>query len=223
MVSSVLLLFLLGVTPSLLWLIFFLLEDRKRPEPRTMIAEVFSAGIVAAVVAAVLEKFIANYMTLSSFWEINISAEFMVFSLIEETIVFLAAYLMVGHNKFHDHMDPMIYLITAALGFAALENVSYLLSAGPAVAVHTILIRSVGATLLHAVASGFVGFYWAEKKLAIGIIVATVIHFSFNYLAFFFAQQEAYSIAFVLLCSFFIFHDFDILRSEDNGGISKQG
>jgi RsiW-degrading membrane proteinase PrsW (M82 family) len=222
MVSSLIFLFFLGLAPSLFWLLLFLIEDSKKPEPVAMIAEVFSAGVIAGVVAAILEELAIRYLTLSNWFGMNAAGEFLLFALIEEVVIFLAVYMMVSKKRLRDqHVAAMIYMITAALGFAALENVSYLISVGPTVALQTALIRSVGATLLHAVASGFIGFYWAEGKLWKGIIIATLIHFAFDCMSFFLPQQ-VYSIAFVLLCSFFIFHDFDILKGEKNVGITKQ-
>jgi RsiW-degrading membrane proteinase PrsW (M82 family) len=51
----------------------------------------------------------------------------------------------------------MIYMITGALGFATVENVVITYQNGIADATGLILIRFVGATLLHALASGIIG------------------------------------------------------------------
>lgn len=220
-ITSPIIIFFLGIFPSIFWLLFFLIEDSKRPEPKVMIAEVFSAGVVAAAIAVALENYATEYLARYPLFRMNTPGEFLAFAAIEEIVIFLAAYLMIARNRFfNEHVDAMVYLITAALGFAALENVFYLLSSGPELALQTILIRSVGATLLHAVASGFIGFYWAERKLLRGLAIAILIHWIFDCLAFFVAEQT-FSIAFVLVCSFFIFHDFDILKGEDESRIKK--
>ncbi len=217
MVSSPIYLFLLGLFPALFWLLFFLIEDSKKPEPMGMIAEVFTAGALSGVVAVVLEALVLSNLSANRFFGMNTPGEFLIFSFIEETVIFLAAYFTIAKNRFHhQHLDAMVYMVTAGLGFAALENILYLLSSGSAVAIQTILIRSVGATLLHAIASGIVGFYWAERKVVKGLGIATLVHTAFDWLAYF-SPSQVYSIAFVLIVSFFIFHDFDILKSEDNG------
>ncbi len=96
----------------------------------------------------------------------------------------------------------MIYMITAALGFAAMENIIYLARtvqqgfaldlAAPdqisaLLAVWT--LRFTGATLLHALASALLGYFLAlswffhehrSKLLVIGLVMATVFHFTFN-------------------------------------------
>lgn len=205
------------------WLVLFWIEDRKGGEPTAMIAEVFVAGAISGLLAAALETFAIDRFATNHWLGLNTSGEFLVFALIEEVVIFIAVYLMLSKKRLlDDRVSSMVYMITAALGFATLENVFYLLSASPATALQTALIRAVGATLLHAVASGFIGFYWAERKLVKGVVIAILIHFAFNCLAFF-LNQQVYSIVFVLLCSFFIFHDFDILKEDlDNGRTSKQ-
>jgi RsiW-degrading membrane proteinase PrsW (M82 family) len=88
----------------------------------------------------------------------------------------------------------MIYFITAALGFAALENTIFImgpLSAGNVlVSFVTGNLRFVGATLVHVVSSGAIGFclgfaFYRGRfaKFAawiIGLGVAVTIHASFN-------------------------------------------
>jgi len=92
-------------------------------------------------------------------------------------------------------VDYAIYFISAALGFAALENTLFLiqpLSLGEGtVGLLTGNLRFLGATLLHSVASAIVGvsmglaFYsnWLNKKVAlfVGIFSAIVLHSLFNF------------------------------------------
>jgi RsiW-degrading membrane proteinase PrsW (M82 family) len=94
---------------------------------------------------------------------------------------------------FDEPPDAMIYLITAGLGFAAAENLLVILQSPMlpfGAALSTISLRFVGATLLHALASGMVGYFWArslfetEKKFQLivrGLALAIVFHGSYNY------------------------------------------
>ena len=92
-------------------------------------------------------------------------------------------------------IDFPIYMITAALGFAALENVLFLLN--PAALADTVIslltgnLRFLGATLLHAMSSATIGiaiglsFYrgWFLKKIYLiwGIVGAIALHSIFNF------------------------------------------
>ena len=219
MVSSPIFLFALGVFPALLWLGFFIIEDYKHPEPPRMIAKVFIAGALSALVAAALQFSLQISVPGIVGYGTSSPVGFFAFALIEEVVKFGGAYLLIRRSKsFDEPVDAMIYLITAAMGFAALENALFLLSTGSSLILETALMRSVGATFLHAVASGFVGFYWARRRLVLGLIIATALHTAFNYLAYYFIHTQIYAVMFVLLTSFFLFHDFDIIKQPNGDG-----
>ena len=92
-------------------------------------------------------------------------------------------------------MDWPIYLITAAVGFAALENALFLLNplsiGATTVGLLTGHLRFLGATLLHTVASGIVGISLAlsmhmkglKRKCYVftGIVLAISLHSVFNF------------------------------------------
>ncbi|MEK7495853.1 MAG: PrsW family glutamic-type intramembrane protease, partial [Patescibacteria group bacterium] len=118
----VIFLILLGLLPSFAWLVFFLKED-ERPEPKKMIAKVFMAGALMTIFVAVLQFSLQKIF-------VSFSASFFVFAVIEEVFKFLAVYLVVRKSRFFDEpVDAMIYMITAALGFAMVENIAVALNA----------------------------------------------------------------------------------------------
>ena len=113
----------------------------------------------------------------------------------------IAAVLFVGrlvlnNPEFDEPIDAMIYMITASLGFAAIENILILFRAAPDGLEQTLqlwALRSVGATLLHALAGALIGYFLAlswfyfehQKKLVtIGIVLASIFHFVFNIFLF---------------------------------------
>ena len=124
----------------------------------------------------------------------------------------------------------MIYMIAAALGFATVENIFIISTtlnsfslADITQTISTISLRLIGATLLHALASALVGYYWAlgilRKSLfsyvTIGIILATLIHAVFNYLVLSFQENLLiYPSLFLLTAAFFIFNDFEKLKTK---------
>lgn len=116
--------------------------------------------------------------------------------IIEETLKYAAAVLVILWNKVVDEpIDYIIYLITIALGFAALENALFLFNFlqifDPAEAAISSKFRIVGATLLHVLASGTIGvclafaYYRSEitKLIAgtVGLCIAIVLHALFNF------------------------------------------
>jgi RsiW-degrading membrane proteinase PrsW (M82 family) len=188
--NSVFFAFLGGILPAILWLWFWLKEDKDRPEPRPIIIGTFIAGMLSVFLALFLERglgqFIASGTTLS----------IVLWAVIEEGAKFTAAYMAALRLKENDEpVDMMIYLITAALGFAALENAFFLLTP---LGAHNIAeglvtgnLRFIGSSLLHVTASGVIGIFGAyafcELKnrkrflLGIGFILAVALHAFFNF------------------------------------------
>ncbi|MDO8564574.1 MAG: PrsW family glutamic-type intramembrane protease [bacterium] len=180
--------FLGGVLPALLWLWFWLKEDRLHPEPRGLILVSFIVGMLAVIPAIPLEQWVWN-STQSMFLVI------IGWAIIEETLKYGASYFSALRRSENDEpIDSLIYLITAALGFAALENALFLAGAvthgGLISGVDLGLLRFVGASLLHVVTSGTLGFFLALgfykrgaiKKIDgfIGLSAAIILHTLFN-------------------------------------------
>ena len=177
-----------GILPALLWLWFWLHEDRLHPEPRSLIVLTFFAGMGAAILAFPLSRLSARVgfepFTLLVVWVV-----------IEEVLKWGAAHRSaLRKTECDEPIDPLIYLITTALGFSALENALFLIDA-----IHTngalggITLggsRFLGATVLHTVASGTVGIFIALafykkkflRRLATfsGLLMAIVLHVFFN-------------------------------------------
>lgn len=214
---------LLGLIPSFVWLSFFLQEDI-HPEPRKMIFVVFVIGVFAAIGAYVAQVWANGYLlTLGVFsWSL---AYLSLFAAIEELVKFLAAYVVIRHSRhFDEPVDAMIYMMTAAMGLAAVENIAVAFENGfTAITIGSLMFRFLGATLLHALSSLAMGYYWARGivrrhvfiYLAWGFIVATLLHTVFNYMIVVFDNGFIYSIGVLILAAFFIFYDFEKLKKND--------
>lgn len=212
--------------PSLLWLFFFLKEDI-HPEPHRLVMRAFNFGALASIPVLVLQIiFQQAFGGLESIMVIIIGLAF-----IEELFKFFAARgAIVGNKEFDEPTDAMIYMIVAALGFATVENFFITVQSLHAIgsfplieASQTLALRFMGATLLHAIASGTIGYYWAQSRitghrvlLAGGVVFATAIHAIFNYLIFHFENANLiYPSIFLLIALALLFIDFDKLKIYD--------
>lgn len=205
---------ILGLLPAIVWLFFFLREDAARPEPKRMIIYVFMGGALAAGVSVIPEFYLQKYFPPPVDGLAYASPLLGPFAFIEEITKFLIVYLIIKKSKYLDEgVDAMIYMITAGLGFAAIENILNLI--GTDSLIETFALRSIGATLLHALASGILGFYWARGRLIPGIVAAALLHWAFNYFVLFFQNIEIYTTGLLLLAAIFLFHDFEILKARD--------
>ena len=179
-----------GLFPALAWLWFWRREDAPHPEPRRLIALAFFAGMVAVALVIPIQKFVAPFL-------VSQTLIFTAWSAIEEVMKFLVAKVTVLRRREDDEpIDPVIYMVTVALGFAAAENTLFLISplAGDSLlqTVMTGNLRFVGATLLHVLSSAAIGvmlglsFYRSKNVRRLysvgGVILAVLLHSIFNFL-----------------------------------------
>ena len=220
----------LGLLPSFAWLFFFLKED-VHPEPKKMIAKVFIWGALSTLLVIIIQLFLQNILQFLQIKNYGLIS-FFSFGIIEEIFKFLAAYLIIRKSPFFDEpIDAMIYMITAALGFAAIENVAVMSNISIlSEAFGVITLRFVGATLLHALSSGLLGYYWArgiilnrsgeinKKTIWIfifkGIVFATLLHMVFNYLILVSKEIIIYPTIFLIIAALLIFWDFERLKDS---------
>jgi len=180
--------FLGGLLPSFIWLYFLLKEDAAHPEPKTLIAFAFIAGMAAVPFALPLEQYAKAHLT----------GDFSVltsWALIEEMLKYgVAAAFILWRNAVDEAPDYVIYMLTVALGFAASENMLFILA--PLLDGHFVTglftgnVRFLGSTLLHVIASASIGFAFAFSArsrpavrmtaAALGLILAIALHTAFN-------------------------------------------
>ncbi len=200
-----------GFAPALIWLWFWLKEDREKPEPKAMIAEAFVAGGLSVVFAFIIQRFLAEWATKAQ-WQgfdysnpsfslaflISSAGFIFIWAAVEEIVKLAAAYFTgLRSRNFDEPIDAMIYIVTAAIGFAAVENTLFLLSTmlSGETSIFFILtgnLRFLGATVVHIVCSaivgGMVGLSFCSARLtkttaiAIGLCTATFLHGAFNFL-----------------------------------------
>ena len=172
---------LLGVAPGIVWMLYYLREDKKNPEPKGKIAQIFLWGMLATIPAMVAEIILSCALGFScpinsgfSLYFNPLLASAIISSLIsvffvtasaEEIFKYLVARAEVLKNKeFDEPIDAMIYCIAAALGFASAENILFVFTSGgnpfPVMAV-----RFFTAVLIHALTGGIIGYYIGRVKI----------------------------------------------------------
>jgi RsiW-degrading membrane proteinase PrsW (M82 family) len=179
-----------GVIPSLLWLWFWLKEDKeKTTKLHGLIVFCFVIGMFLVFIVLPMQKFIQKTISVNELQIIG-------WATIEELVKFLAVAIILYKTTYLEKpLDWPIFLITTALGFAAFENILFLIKPlslnQTTVGLMTGQLRFLGSTLLHTVASGLVGitlglsFFLGKFKkqlyLLVGLIIAIALHSAFNF------------------------------------------
>jgi RsiW-degrading membrane proteinase PrsW (M82 family) len=113
---------------------------------------------------------------------------------IEEFVKYAAVWLkeqaINQNNQLDEPVDFVIYMVASAMGFAAVENILFLLMPGPESLVIRSMYRAVSAILLHALCSGVMGYHMAEafchreRKISLlvtGFITVSCLHGLYNF------------------------------------------
>src|SRR3989338_2160277 len=185
-----------GILPATFWLWFWLKEDRLHPEPRGLLILSFLVGMIAAAIAFPLESSVYDLARNTYHLEDGDYRILFLWAVTEELLKFVGIYVVALRTKYFDEpIDAVIYFITIAMGFAALENAMFLfnpLGQGDTLSAITLSnLRFIGATLLHVAASGLVGIAFAltfyQRRtvrltaVCVALLGAFALHTLFNF------------------------------------------
>lgn len=179
-----------GIVPAIIWLWFWLKEeDSNHPEPKGLILITCFIGALTVLLAVGLQRFTEPYL-------LNETLKLTTWAGIEELLKFIAVTAIVfGTGHLDEPIDFPMYFIAAAIGFAALENVLFLLNPiaveGTVVGLLTGNLRFLGSNLVHILSSAIIGsafgltFYKTKVSrlfyVFFAIIFAIILHTTFNF------------------------------------------
>ncbi len=192
-IAHYLLLVGLGVAPSLVWLAYYLRKDC-HPEPKYLVAKTFLMGIILSPLAVLFQLLFVQAGSVAPHALDPHGPAFLLWAaFVEEVVKFFAVVMIALRSpEFDEPVDAMIYMLTAGLGFAAMENILVLFRVIPDglnTTLSVLALRFVGATLLHTLSCALTGYFLAlswffahhRKKLVVfGLLLATIFHFTFN-------------------------------------------
>jgi len=186
-----LLVFIIGFVPGILWLIYFYKKDKYEPEPVKLIVKTYFLGIVIAIPISALEAPFAG----SGFIAIVFAAP-----IIEEYgKYFIVRKKLYPHIEFNEPVDGIIYAVSAALGFASIENGGYIIGtymaasdAAIEVTIGIFITRALLSVPGHALFSSMWGYALGVTKFSDnpdnmslvrkGLFLAMLLHGLFNLL-----------------------------------------
>ena len=198
-----------GLAPSIIWLLFYLRKD-VHPEPKRKVLKVFLFGALATFPALFIERGSQVFFQSLQIPFANLLYIFIGVALCEETLKYLVVrQVILADPEFDEPVDSMLYMIISALGFAAFENI-FLLSKSSLIFEAFIIsvLRFLGATFLHALCSGVVGFFLAYsffktknrgELLIIGLGISTLLHGFYNFSIIEIGTKEGFIVPIIIL------------------------
>ena len=188
------LLFWLAILPSALLAARVLAYDRIEHEPVGLLIKIFIAGALSCIPAAIIETL--GEMGIASVTDnrglMAVLTYLLLVPIAEEGVKF-AALNRVHHNpNFNYTFDGIVYGVMAALGFATLENVLYVLDN---MSIEVALMRGVLSVPLHCTCGVFMGYYYgvargqevrgvpseARRARKMAMLIPCIIHGVYDY------------------------------------------
>lgn len=154
--------FTLAIAPGLFLLWFFYKKDNLEPEPRHLIIKTFFWGVLLAIPIVFIQIPFTLFVP-----------AFLLYTVVAPITEEYGKYFVVRRGvykdkEFDEPMDGIVYAAAAALGFASIENVGYLMGAYTEGGTEGVLTLSVIRGLLsvpgHALWSSFWGYALGMAK-----------------------------------------------------------
>lgn len=183
---------LLAVAPVLIIIIYIYCKDKYEKEPAGLL---FLSFIFGAIVSIIITTFLYlgfdiilplkdDFSILQQFVK-----AFFVVALVEEFSKYvIVRYFAQPRLAFNEPYDGIMYAVMVSMGFAATENILYVIQGGPTVA----LLRAFTAVPAHATFGILMGYFMGKAKFSsnriklnlAGLALAIVFHGAYDFFLF---------------------------------------
>jgi len=185
-------LLLSALAPVATIIIYIYVKDLYEKESKRMLAYAFLLGGIVSIIITTLLYLIFDYILPSpdnsNIWQQFVKAFFTV-ALIEEFSKYVMVWGFLQPKRwFNEPFDGIVYAVMVSMGFAAVENVMYVLQGGMDVA----LVRAFSAVPAHATFGIIMGFFMGKAKFSknrimwnfTGLMSAILFHGAYDFFLF---------------------------------------
>lgn len=203
---------ILALLPAVLLTVYIYKKDRLEREPVRLIVRLLALGAFSCLPAAAMEYGVGALIDSSGItnpYFLVFLNSFAVAALCEELVKYFFLRRTTWRSAAFDfQFDGIVYGVSVSLGFAALENVLYVLQSG----MSTALLRAVTSVPGHAIFGVFMGYFYGYAKraevmgnaseardyLALSVLVPLLLHGVYDFIAFSMEIAELWIVPFFL-------------------------
>ncbi|MCY1723445.1 PrsW family glutamic-type intramembrane protease [Prolixibacteraceae bacterium Z1-6] len=154
-------LLIVALAPVVIIAAYIYFRDKYEKEPIRLLIYALFAGGLTVIPVLFLETFLSSFTYLFPGLTAAAWKAFVVAAFSEELWKFVALYVLIWRSpEFNEKFDGIVYAVYVALGFAAVENVMYVMEGG----FSTGIMRAVTAVPAHAIFGVTMGFYFGLAK-----------------------------------------------------------
>jgi RsiW-degrading membrane proteinase PrsW (M82 family) len=182
----------LAIAPVMVIVLYIYFKDKFEKEPIHFLFKNFLLGAFVSVlitfVLSIIAGFVFNLSNDNSILNQFIKA-FIIVALVEEFSKYvIIRYYAQTNKEFNEPFDGIVYSVMVSMGFAALENVLYVIQHG----VETGITRAFTAIPAHAAFAILLGYFMGKAKFSknriqlnlMGLLVATIFHGAYDFFLF---------------------------------------
>ena len=153
-----------AILPAVVLLMYVYKKDKVEKEPLGLLGSLLVQGCIAVVISLVLEtvgeRVLLNIFDPDTHWY-WVAFAFLVVAAVEEGSKFVLLKRKTWNNpNFNFRFDGIVYAVFVSLGFAALENIGYVMGYGLSVAPTRALISVPG----HMAFAVYMGYYYGRAR-----------------------------------------------------------
>lgn len=179
---------LASLAPVVIILFYIYFRDKYEKEPIRLLIKALVVGAVIVVPVVLVERLLISIMPSMGHAASAAYNAFLVAGSTEEVFKFLALYLLIWKSpSFNEKFDGIVYAVFVSLGFAAVENVMYVLDGG----FHTAIVRAITAVPAHALFGITMGYYFGiahmyselrKSYLLRALLIPIVLHGIYDFI-----------------------------------------
>ncbi|MDO5981292.1 PrsW family intramembrane metalloprotease [Flavivirga spongiicola] len=185
-------LLLLAMAPVFIIILYIYFKDKYEKEPKRLLFYNFLLGAIVSVVITTILYYVFDIVlplpNNTSIFQQFIKAFFVVGLTEEFSKYIIVRYYAQTHKEFNEPFDGIAYAVMVSMGFAATENIFYVLEGG----YQTALLRAFTAVPAHATFGILMGFYMGKAKFSknrislnlVGLLSATIFHGAYDFFLF---------------------------------------
>ena len=158
-------LLLLALAPAVILMMYVYFRDKYEKEPIKLILKGILLGAVIIFPVGLIENYIIGFGTGLAKIPKAAFDGFIVAGATEEAFKYFVVFILIWRNRnFNEKFDGIVYAVSVALGFAAIENLFYVFSNN---SMQVGLLRAFTAVPGHAIFGVVMGFYLGMARFSI--------------------------------------------------------
>ena len=185
-------LFLLAIAPVFIIILYIYYKDKYEKEPKKLLLYNFLLGAVVSIIITTILYYVFDIVlplpNHTSILQQFIKAFFVVGLIEEFSKYIIVRYFAQTNKEFNEPFDGIVYAVMVSMGFAATENIFYVIEGG----YQTAILRAFTAVPAHATFGILMGYYmgkakFSKNKVALnltGLLLAILFHGAYDFFLF---------------------------------------